>query len=707
MRRQRLGEEAGLNLWRAYAGAVPAAYEEDVPPREATFDIERLDATVNEPAELRMSLYRPPTFPEQHVRFKLFRAHDPLPLSDVLPMLENMGLRVISERPYRIRLESGMVVWIQDFEMRLTAGPKLNLAKANESFQAAFDSIWHGRADNDGFNRLVLLAGLEWREVALLRACSRYLLQTGMPFSQSYMEEVLTAHPRIARLLIEKFQARFDPSFPPKRRERQALTTAQALDHALDGVASLDADRILTGFRAVIRATLRTNYFQTDGDGLPKNYLSLKLNPTLIPDLPKPRPRYEVFVHSPSVEGVHLRGGKVARGGLRWSDRREDFRTEVLGLMKAQAVKNVLIVPVGAKGGFVCKRLPSGSREQVMNAVVACYQTFIRGLLDITDNLVDARIAPPPDVVRHDGDDNYLVVAADKGTATFSDIANQVSREYNFWLGDAFASGGSVGYDHKKMGITARGGWEAVKRHFREMGIDVQSHEFSVVGIGDMSGDVFGNGMLQSRHIRLKAAFNHLHIFLDPDPDPEHSYAERERLFAMPRSGWTDYEDELISQGGGVFERSEKLIRLTPEVRGMLGIKDNALTPDELIRAILRMPCDLLWNGGIGTYVKASVESHAEVGDRSTDNVRVNAKELRCKVVGEGGNLGVTQLARIEFGLHGGRINTDFIDNSAGVDCSDREVNIKSLLNQVGDQIHLILDTRAQPGDGVTHRVVR
>ena len=701
----RLGEETGLDLWRKYADAFPAAYQEDVPTREATFDIERLDATVANPDELRMSLYRPPTFPEQHVRFKLFRAEEPLPLSDVLPMLENMGLRVISERPYKVRLDSGFVVWIQDFEMRLSVDRRLNLARANESFQAAFDNIWHGRADNDRFNRLILLADLDWREISLLRACSRYLLQTGMPFSQSYMEEVLTSHPRIAALLIDNFRARFDPAMPEKRRERQALSTAQALDHAMDSVVSLDADRILSGFRAVIRAALRTNYFQPDPDGQAKPYLSLKLNPALIPDLPKPRPRFEVFVHSPTVEGVHLRGGKVARGGLRWSDRREDFRTEVLGLMKAQAVKNVLIVPVGAKGGFVCKRLPSGPRDVLMKAVVGCYRTFIRGLLDITDNLVDGEITPPGAVVRHDGDDNYLVVAADKGTATFSDIANELALDYGFWLGDAFASGGSVGYDHKKMGITARGGWEAVKRHFREIGIDVQTHEFTAVGIGDMSGDVFGNGMLQSRHIRLNAAFNHLHIFLDPEPDPGRSFDERQRLFEMPRSGWTDYDPTLISRGGGVFERTEKLIRLSPEVQSMLGIEDKSLTPDELIRAILRMPCDLLWNGGIGTYVKAGIESHAEVGDRSSDSVRVNAGDLRCKVVGEGGNLGVTQLARIEFGLHGGRINTDFIDNSAGVDCSDREVNIKILLNQVGKRQRLTPARREKLLMGMTDEV--
>ena len=681
---ERFGEEDGLALLREYAGIFPAAYVEDVTPREATFDIERLEAIKSAPRRLRMSLYRPDGFPADQVRFKLFHAGNPLPLSEVLPMLENMGLRVISERPYRLRAPSDSEigeVWIQDFEMSTTDGQPINTGKVNELFQNAFEQIWIGRVENDGFNRLILKAGLNWRQAALLRALCRYLLQTGLPFSQSYMEQVLAEHAPIAQMLVELFEGRFDPGIPEKRRERISLSVGQAIEHALDAVASLDADRMLHAFRSLVVATLRTNYFQHDEQGLPKPFLSLKFNPHKISDLPLPRPMFEIFVHSPRVEGVHLRGGLVARGGLRWSDRREDFRTEVLGLMKAQAVKNVLIVPVGAKGGFVPKRLPAGDRDAILQEAVSCYKTFIRGLLDLTDNLVDGEVVPPRDVVRLDGDDSYLVVAADKGTATFSDIANTLAEAHGFWLGDAFASGGSMGYDHKKMGITARGGWEAVKRHFRELGIDTQNEPFTAAGIGDMSGDVFGNGMLLSRCMRLRAAFNHQHIFLDPDPDPEASFAERQRLFELPRSSWADYDTALVSPGGGIWSRSEKLIQLPPESCAMLDLDEAGVTPDELVRAILRMRVDLLWNGGIGTYVKAGTETHAEVGDRANDAVRINGGELRCRVVGEGGNLGFTQRGRVEYALHGGRLNTDFVDNSAGVDCSDHEVNIKILIN--------------------------
>jgi glutamate dehydrogenase len=681
---ERFGEEDGLALLREYAGSFPAAYVEDVTPREATFDIERLEAIKAEPRRLRMSLYRPGGFTAERVRFKLFRAAEPLPLSEILPMLENMGLRVLSERPYRLRLveESGTrEIWVQDFEMCTADGGPIEPGNVNQLFQDAFEHTWIGRVENDGFNRLILKAGLDWRQASLLRALCRYLLQTGLPFSQAYMEQVLAEHAPIARMLVELFEARFDPALPDRRRERTSLSLSQAIEHALDAVASLDADRMLSAFRALILATLRSNYFQRDEQGMPKSYLSLKLDPHKIPDLPLPRPMFEIFVYSPRVEGVHLRGGLVARGGLRWSDRREDFRTEVLGLMKAQAVKNVLIVPVGAKGGFVPKRLPAGDRDTVMREVVSCYKTFINGLLDLTDNLVDGEVVPPREVLRLDGDDSYLVVAADKGTATFSDIANSVAAAHNFWLGDAFASGGSMGYDHKKMGITARGGWEAVKRHFRELGIDTQNDPFTAAGIGDMSGDVFGNGMLLSRCMRLRAAFNHQHIFLDPDPDPETSFRERQRLFELPRSSWSDYDTTLISSGGGVWSRSDKLIQLPAEARAMLDLDDAGITPDDLVRAILRMRVDLLWNGGIGTYVKASTETHVEVGDRANDAVRIDGRELRCRVIGEGGNLGFTQRGRIEFALHGGRLNTDFIDNSAGVDCSDHEVNIKILIN--------------------------
>jgi glutamate dehydrogenase len=707
---ERFGEREGLRLFRGYGDAFPAAYMEDVTTREATFDIERLAAIEETPTALRMSLYRPPSFPDKHIRFKTFHAGQPLPISDILPMLENLGLRVISERPYQVRLANGLDVFVQDFDM-LYKHDTLLPSQVNEIFQDAFENIWRGEAANDGFNVLVLRAGLDWRQITVLRAYCRYLLQTGMPFSQQYMEQVMSSNPHIARMMIEKFEVLFDPSLSDKARQRQDLSLIQALDHAMDDVASLDADRIISAFRAMIRSTLRTNFFQRLEDGTPKNFLSLKLDPTRIPDLPKPRPRFEVFVYSPRVEGVHLRGGAVARGGLRWSDRKEDFRTEVLGLMKAQAVKNTLIVPVGAKGGFVAKQLPEGDPIRILDEVKHCYRTFIRGLLDITDNLDDGALIPPGDTVRRDGDDPYLVVAADKGTATFSDIANGISQEYGFWLGDAFASGGSVGYDHKKMGITARGAWEAVKRHFRELGVDVQTTDFTAVGIGDMGGDVFGNGMLQSRHTRLHAAFNHVHIFLDPDPDAAQSFAERQRLFDLPRSTWMDYDPGLISQGGGVWSRGEKIIALSPQVRDMLQVEEEKLTPDDVIRAILKMPVDLLWNGGIGTYVKASTETNAEAGDRSNDAVRVDGRDLRCRVVGEGGNLGFTQRGRIEYALSDGRMNTDFIDNSGGVDCSDREVNIKILLNLAMGQAGLTHEERnhllAEMTDEVAEQVLR
>jgi glutamate dehydrogenase len=705
---ERFGEEEGLALLREYTNVFPAAYVDDVTPREATFDIERLEAIKAEPRRLRMSLYRPSGFPADRVRFKLFHAGDPLPLSEILPMLENMGLRVLSERPYHLRAADGSgapEVWVQDFEMSTADGHTIDPTEVNQLFQDAFENTWIGRIENDGFNRLILKAELDWRQAALLRALCRYLLQTGLPFSQAYMEHVLSEHALVAQMLVELFEGRFDPNLPKSRRERTSLTVAQAIEHALDKVASLDADRMLNAFRALVLATLRTNYFQYDEEGMPKPYLSLKLDPHKIPDLPLPRPMFEIFVYSPRVEGVHLRGGLVARGGLRWSDRREDFRTEILGLMKAQAVKNVLIVPVGAKGGFVPKRLPPGDRDAIMREVVSCYQTFIHGLLDLTDNLVDGVVVPPRDVLRLDGDDSYLVVAADKGTASFSDIANSVAAGHGYWLGDAFASGGSMGYDHKKMGITARGAWEAVKRHFREFGVDTQNETFTAAGIGDMSGDVFGNGVLLSRCMRLRAAFNHQHIFLDPDPDPETSFLERRRMFELPRSSWDDYDRKLISAGGGVWSRSEKLIQLAPEARAMLDLEAAGVTPDELVRAILRMRVDLLWNGGIGTYVKAATEMHSEVGDRTNDAVRINGRELRCRVVGEGGNLGLTQCGRIEYALKGGRLNTDFVDNSGGVDCSDHEVNIKILISVANRHRALTPARRAKLLVGMTDEV--
>ena len=552
-------------------------------------------------------------------------------------------------------------------------------------FTQAFAAVWRGEAENDGFNRLVLGAGLTAREVAILRGYSKYLRQVGSAFSQAYMERTLAGNPHIARLLVELFHARFDPARLPDP-EDEASGLGKRLEAAIDAVAGLDEDRILRSFLALVQATLRTNWFQSRPPGHP---VAFKLDPAQVPDVPLPRPRYEIFVCSPRVEGVHLRGGRVSRGGLRWSDRREDFRTEVLGLMKAQMVKNAVIVPVGAKGGFVMKRppvAPSGGaadRETMAAEVAACYRDFVSALLDLTDNIVGGEVVHPPAVWAYDGDDPYLVVAADKGTATFSDLANSIAAEYGFWLGDAFASGGSSGYDHKKMGITARGAWESVKRHFRDFGVDADTAPITVVGIGDMSGDVFGNGMLCSRALRLVAAFDHRHVFIDPNPDAERSAAERERLFNLARSSWADYDPSLISPGGGVFPRTAKSIPLSPEARAALGTDADVLRPADLVRAVLRAPVDLLWNGGIGTYVKASTESHGEVGDKTNDAVRIDAGELRARVVGEGGNLGFTQRARIEYALAGGRINTDAIDNSAGVDCSDHEVNIKILLDAV------------------------
>ncbi|MGH2375006.1 MAG: NAD-glutamate dehydrogenase, partial [bacterium] len=617
------------------------------------------------------------------VRFKVFRLGRSITLSDVLPLFQSMGVTVLGVRPYEVNPQDATAAWIYDFSLGTAAGDSgLVAAEVKEIFQDAFARVWRGEIENDGFNRLVLRAGLTWREVTILRAYCKYLRQIGSTFSQAYMEESLARNPHIARLLIELFIVRFNPG-RRTNAPHQARPAAE-IETALDAVASLDEDRILRSFLHLTQSTLRTNYFQKGPEGGPKPYLSFKLDPTRVPDLPRPRPMFEIFVYSPRMEGVHLRGGKVARGGIRWSDRREDFRTEILGLMKAQTVKNAVIVPVGAKGGFVMKSPPAGGdREALMNEGVTCYRTLISGMLDLTDNLVGGKVVPPPDVVRYDDDDPYLVVAADKGTATFSDIANGISKEYGFWLGDAFASGGSSGYDHKKMGITARGAWESVKRHFRELAIDIRTTDFTIVGIGDMSGDVFGNGMLYSRHIKLVAAFDHRHIFLDPTPDPETSFKERERLFRLPRSSWADYDKALISSGGGVFPRTAKSIPLSPEARQALGTDTAALTPHELIRAVLRAPVDLLYNGGIGTYVKALDESHADVGDRSNDTVRVDATELLCRAVCEGGNLGFTQRGRIEYALGGGRINTDAIDNSAGVDTSDHEVNIKVLLDAV------------------------
>ncbi|MCX4470356.1 NAD-glutamate dehydrogenase [Micromonospora sp. NBC_01655] len=686
---RKLGDEQAKHLFSRYADAFPEGYKDGHTPYEAMKDLAKLEL-LEEPGQLEMHLFRKQLAPRGNgagrgadldeamdVRFKVYRYGEPMVLSAVLPVLHSLGVRVVDEHPYEVDRVDGRV-YLYDFGLRLPEEHQ-DLAEVRPHVENAFAAAWRGEAEVDGFNELVLRGGLTWRQVVVLRAYAKYLRQTGAVFSQEYMEQTFIAYPRITTLLVELFEARFAPgeSTIEQRRERSGeLVTA--IGAALDDVASLDQDRILRSYLTLIQATLRTSFYQKPIGGRPKAYVAFKLDPQAIPDLPAPRPKFEIFVYSPRFEGVHLRYGPVARGGLRWSDRREDFRTEVLGLVKAQMVKNAVIVPVGAKGGFVLKQKP-GDRDEA----VACYQEFVGAMLDVTDNIVAGEIVPPEDVVRHDPDDPYLVVAADKGTATFSDIANEISAAHNFWLGDAFASGGSAGYDHKKMGITARGAWESVKRHFRELGHDTQTQDFTVVGVGDMSGDVFGNGMLLSEHIRLVAAFDHRNIILDPDPDAATSYAERKRLFGLPRSSWEDYDRSLISEGGGVYPRGAKSVPVSPQVRAVLGLDDDVsqLSPQELMKAILTAPVDLFWNGGIGTYIKASSQTNVEVGDKSNDAIRVDGKALRCRVVGEGGNLGCTQLGRIEYALAGGRIYTDFIDNAAGVDCSDHEVNIKILLN--------------------------
>ena len=687
-----LGDDESRRLTALYGDAFPEAYKEDFSAAVAVDDLRHvrlLDAEA-ETRDPQTSLYREPGSGPSERRLKLYREH-PVSLTEVLPVFGDLGLEVIDERPYDLALPGGRSVHIYDFGLRATADQSWG-EDEDSGFVEAFAAVWRGDAESDGLNALVLGAGLTWRQVVVVRALTRYLRQVGMTFSQAYVESCLLANVHLTRLLVRLFEARFDPDHLTEETARaqacEALRAEIVAD--LDEVVSLDHDRILRALLGVVNATVRTSFYQVDPPGSPRSYVAFKLDPHLVPDLPPPRPAREIWVYSPRVEGVHLRFGAVARGGLRWSDRREDFRTEVLGLVKAQMVKNAVIVPTGAKGGFVAKALPDpGDREAFLAEGIAAYRTFISALLDITDNIVgtgdQARVVPPPRVVRHDGDDTYLVVAADKGTASFSDIANEVATSYGFWLGDAFASGGSAGYDHKVMGITARGAWESVKRHFREKGVDTQSEDVTVVGVGDMSGDVFGNGMLLSQHIRLVAAFDHRHVFIDPEPVAASSFAERRRLFDLPRSSWADYDTTLISEGGGVWSRSAKSVPVSARAASVLGLGDSALTltPNDLMQAILRSPVDLLWNGGIGTYVKASAETHLDVGDRANDAVRVNGNDLRCAVVGEGGNLGLTQLGRVEAALHGVRVNTDAIDNSAGVDTSDHEVNIKILLDAV------------------------
>ena len=697
------GEGQGIALARRFATAFPVAYREDFDAQVAAEDADML-AALSPSAPLAVRLYRPLDAAEGQLRFKVYST-DKVPLSDSLPVLERMGARVLDEHPYLVgkTVDGGEGLWIHDLGLELPGSIDLSSVKAR--FEALFAAVWRGQVESDNLNRLVLTTSLDARAISVLRAYTRYFKQLGFAFSQSYIESTLNNNPAIAQELMKLFHARFDPAVRSGRDDNLKALSA-SMEANLAEVASLDEDRILRQFFQTVQATLRTNAWQLAPAASPaspgdfKPYLSFKLNPREVPGVPEPKPLFEIWVYSPRVEGVHLRGGKVARGGLRWSDRREDFRTEILGLVKAQQVKNTVIVPVGSKGGFVLKSAPPASqREAYLAEGVACYKMFLSGMLDITDNIVKGTVLPPVNVVRHDEDDPYLVVAADKGTAAFSDYANSVSADYGFWLGDAFASGGSVGYDHKKMGITARGAWESVKRHFRSLGVDTQSMPFTVAGIGDMSGDVFGNGMLLSEHIRLVAAFDHRHIFIDPSPDTATSYAERQRLFNLPRSSWDDYDKALISRGGGIFPRSAKSIALSPEARAVLGTDAAELSPVELLHTILLAPVDLLYNGGIGTYIKASYETHAQVGDKSSDAFRVNGDELRCKVVAEGGNLGATQNGRIEFSRKGrdgkgGLIYTDAIDNSAGVDCSDHEVNIKILLGGVVEAGDLTLKQR-------------
>ncbi|KDE39181.1 NAD-specific glutamate dehydrogenase, large form [Nitrincola lacisaponensis] len=671
-----MGEEQGIHSYNHFNGGFPASYRAHFSARTAVIDIQHM-RSMTDSNPIALSFYRALDREEDEINFKLFHYGNSLPLSDVLPILENLGLRVIDEHPYEIQTRD-QCIWIHDFNLRYGGKQHASIEALQDTFEDAFLNIWKGACSSDDFNKLVLGAGLGWRQVKILRAYAAYMKQIRFPISTEAVSAALNNHVGIAAELINLFYARFEPETADKQN---ADAVEERILEALESVASLNEDQVIRQYLILIKATLRTNFFQKK-EGVHKSYISFKLSPAEIPVIPQPRPMFEIFVFSPRVEGVHLRGGKVARGGLRWSDRNEDFRTEVLGLVKAQQVKNAVIVPVGAKGGFVAKQLhPGMSRDEWLEEGITCYRMFISALLDITDNLVEGEVVPPSQVVRHDEDDTYLVVAADKGTATFSDIANSIAEEYNFWLGDAFASGGSQGYDHKKMGITAKGAWVSVERHFRELGHNTRTEPFTVVGIGDMSGDVFGNGMLLSDQIKLIAAFNHLHIFFDPDPDPASSFAERQRLFDLPRSGWNDYDKSLISKGGGIFERSAKSIRLTPEMKKWLGVSQAQMTPNDLISAILKSQFDLLWNGGIGTYVKASHESHADVGDKANDGLRVDGCDLQCRVIGEGGNLGMTQMGRMEYARNGGRLNTDFIDNAGGVDCSDHEVNIKILLN--------------------------
>ncbi len=679
------GEADGLRLFHRHADAFPARYRDAFSAEEAVRDLGEFESLLRARDGIKARAYRLALDPHAALRLKLYVLGSVLPLSASLPVFENLGFKVIAEDSYPVSLKASDG-WqgdaaVLDFLMERADGAAADLGDIKTSLEEAFHAVVSGEAESDGFNRLVVGAGLSWRDVTILRTAAKFLRQAGFGFSQDYMEHALSRNPDIAELIVDLFHARHD--LDVKDRDARIKTLDERIAAALNDVPSLDDDRIVRRFRNFVDCTLRTNFYLRDAKGSFPRYLCVKLDSQKLDELPAPRPMVEIFVYSPQVEGVHLRFGKVARGGIRWSDRREDFRTEVLGLVKAQQVKNAVIVPVGSKGGFYPKQLPiNATREDVQAAAIEAYKTFINALLDLTDNIhPDGSVVPPAGIVRHDGDDPYLVVAADKGTATFSDIANGIAEGRGFWLGDAFASGGSHGYDHKKMGITAKGAWEAVKRHFRELGRDIQTEPFTCVGVGDMSGDVFGNGMLLSQKTKLVAAFDHRHIFIDPDPDTEASWTERKRIFELPRSSWADYNKETISKGGGVFPRTAKEILLSPEMQALSGLSAAKASPAEFIKGLLKADVDLLWFGGIGTFIKSQAQGNLDVGDRANDAVRVNGNDVRAKVVGEGANLGATQLGRIEYALKGGRLNTDAIDNSAGVDTSDHEVNLKILLS--------------------------
>lgn len=676
-------ENEVAHLIQKYGNAFSTSYREQYSPVQAVLDIEKID-TIIAGEKIALELYKQKEGNNKEIRLKLYHARDPLALSDVLPIMENMGLNVITEFPSEVHpLDYDDTIWIHDFLLQPSLeNEKIDLKAIKKPFEEVFQRTWNVEMESDSLNMLSFYAAMTWKDISILRAYTHYLRQTGSAFSLPYMESAITTYPDIAKKIVAFFKDLFNPE-GKKLSESQKEKRKQDIFETLEEVSALDHDRILRSIVDILCATLRTNFYQKTKDGHAKNYLSFKLDSSKIHDLPRPRPYREIFVYSARVEGVHLRGDVIARGGLRWSDRHEDFRTEVLGLMKAQQVKNAVIVPMGAKGGFVVKNPPQNKdRNAQREEGIACYKIFIRGLLDITDNRKGEKIIHPDNVVMYDGDDPYLVVAADKGTATFSDIANSLSEEYGFWLGDAFASGGSAGYDHKVMGITARGAWESVKRHFRELNHDTQTQDFDVVGVGDMGGDVFGNGMLLSEHICLIGAFNHLHIFCDPNPNPKTSYKERQRLFDNVK-GWDAYNTKTLSKGGRIYSRSDKSLPLTKEIKKRFDIKEDKVSPNQLIRAMLKARTDLLWFGGIGTYVKATSETHADVGDKGSDVLRIDAPELRAKVIGEGANLAVTQLARIEFAQHNGSLNADYIDNAGGVASSDDEVNIKILLNDV------------------------